>query len=253
MTSGGREALKWLAVLLMTGDHIAKVFFSGYLPVVSELGRIAFPVFALVMAYNLGEPNADIGKSVRRLALWGAIAQPGHALAFGHWIPLNVLASFALAAGVVWTIRDGRWLTVAALAGPVALLVDYQWAGVAVVSAGYAGRRFGWSAGTVAALLGAFGLLCLYNGSGWALLALPVMTLGYAPVCVPRTRWAFYGYYVGHLALLCAVARVGGMDALLIVISVVLLGIAARWAWIAYTVGRDLRDYDAKVRSRDGL
>lgn len=253
MTSGGREALKWLALVLMTGDHVARVFFGGYVPVVSELGRIAFPVFALVMAYHLGEPQADIGKSVRRLALWAAIAQPGHALAFGHWIPLNVLASFALAAGVVWAIRDGRWWTLVALAGPLALLVDYQWAGVAVVVAGYVVRRFGWSAGSGVALLTAFGLLCLYNGNGWALLALPVMALGYAAVPVPRTRWAFYGYYVGHLALLCAAARVDGMDALLITVSVVLLGIAARWAWIAYTVKRDLRNYDTKVRGRDGL
>ncbi|AOX64121.1 hypothetical protein BIZ42_19130 [Stenotrophomonas sp. LM091] len=115
MTSGGRELLKWIAVLLMTGDHIAKVFYGGDVPVVSELGRIAFPVFALVMAYNLAEPGADIAKSVRRLAMWAAIAQPAHALAFGHWIPLNVLASFALAASVVWAIRAGRWWFVAAL------------------------------------------------------------------------------------------------------------------------------------------
>ena len=46
MTSGGREALKWIALVLMTGDHVARVFFGGYVPVVSELGRIAFPVFA---------------------------------------------------------------------------------------------------------------------------------------------------------------------------------------------------------------
>lgn len=210
MTSGGRELLKWIAVLLMTGDHVVKVFYGGYVPVVSELGRIAFPVFALVMAYNLAEPGADIAKSVRRLAMWAAIAQPAHALAFGHWLPLNVLASFALAASVVWAIRAGRWWLVAGLAGPLPLLVDYQWAGIAVVVAGYALRRLhGSSAGVFAQLL-AIGLLCLYNGNGWALLVLPVMCLGHAPVSVPRSRWAFYGYYVGHLALFAALAGFAG-------------------------------------------
>lgn len=210
MTSGGRELLKWIAVLLMTGDHIAKVFYGGDVPVVSELGRIAFPVFALVMAYNLAEPGADIAKSFRRLAMWAAIAQPAHALAFGRWLPLNVLASFALAASVVWAIRAGRWWLVVALAGPLPLLVDYQWAGIAVVVAGYALRRLHGSPAAVFVQLLAIGLLCFYNGNGWALLALPVMCLGYAPVSVPRTRWAFYGYYVGHLALFSALAGLAG-------------------------------------------
>ncbi|WP_254622300.1 TraX family protein, partial [Stenotrophomonas sp. GbtcB23] len=53
-------------------------------------------------------------------------------------------------------------------------------------------------------------LLCAYNGNGWALLAPPVLLLGDLSWKVPRTRWAFYGYYVGHLALFCAVARMDG-------------------------------------------
>lgn len=250
MTSGGREVLKWLAVVLMTGDHVARVFFGGYVPVVSELGRIAFPVFALVMAYNLGEPRADIGKSVRRLALWAAIAQPGHALAFGHWIPLNVLTSFALAAGVVWAIRDGRWWAMAALAGPLALLVDYQWAGVAVVASGYAVRRFGWTAATVSGMAAAFALLCLYNGNGWALLALPVVALGYAPISVPRTRWAFYGYYVGHLAVLAALGAFVSLDNLVYGAAWVLLAVVvfaiARGVRTVLWVNRSLREHDRR-------
>ena len=47
-----------------TGDHVAKVVFGGYVPVVSELGRIAFPLFALVMACNLAQPGADLRKSM---------------------------------------------------------------------------------------------------------------------------------------------------------------------------------------------
>lgn len=206
MTSGGREALKWLAVVLMTGDHVIKIFDLGYVPVVSELGRVAFPVFALVMAYNLAEPGADIGKSVRRLATWAVIAQPVYVLAFGLLLPLNVLASFALAASVVWAIRERRLWAVAVLVGPLPLLVDYQWAGIAVVVAGYALRRLHFSPAGLCVQLLAIGLLCLYNGNGWALLALPLMVLGYAPIQFPRTRWAFYGYYVGHLGLLAMVA-----------------------------------------------
>lgn len=66
-SSGARELLKWIALLAMTGDHVAKVVFGGYVPVVGELGRIAFPLFALVMACNLARPGADLRRSIRRL------------------------------------------------------------------------------------------------------------------------------------------------------------------------------------------
>lgn len=49
-------------------------------------------------------------------------------------------------------------------------------------------------------LAGSFVPLCCWNVSGWALLA-------NRDFPIPRTRWAFYIYYVGHLALLAVLAR----------------------------------------------
>ncbi|WP_429001345.1 TraX family protein [Xanthomonas arboricola] len=51
-------------------------------------------------------------------------------------------------------------------------------------------------------------LLCLYNGNLWALLAIPLCEFGYRNWNLPRTRWAFYGYYAGHLAVLSAVVMI---------------------------------------------
>lgn len=72
------------------------------MPGLSEAGRVAFPLFALVMAYNLAQPGADAVKSVRRLDTWGLIAQPIHALAFGYWPQLNILLTFALCAAAIY-------------------------------------------------------------------------------------------------------------------------------------------------------
>lgn len=199
MTSSGRELLKWLALVAMTCDHIAQVFYRGYVPLLSEVGRIAFPVFALVMAYNLAQ-GGDAGRSMRRLLIWGVIAQPAHALAFGSLLPLNVLLSFAVAAGCVLAIQRRQWLLLVLLAGPVALFVDYAQAGLLLVLAGW--WFFSSAAAFRAALvLLAFAGLCAWNGNAWALLALPVLLLGLADFPLPRTRWAFYGYYIGHLSL----------------------------------------------------
>lgn len=228
MTSSARELLKWIALILMTGDHVAKVLDDGYIPVVSELGRIAFPLFALVLAYNLAQPGADVLKSVRRLLLWGIVAQPLHGLAFGYWVPFNVLLSFALAAAAVWSIQQRQWtlLGMCVLVAPA--MVDYNWAGLVLVLAAWwlfrlravpqeplqaAPRRGvrGWSERRgvrIAALAASFAPLCWWNGNGWALLALPVVALlANRDFPIPRTRWAFYLYYVGHLALLAALAR----------------------------------------------
>lgn len=205
LSSGARELLKWIALLTMTGDHVAKVVFGGYVPVVSELGRVAFPLFALVMACNLAQPGADLRKSIRRLALWGLIAQPLHALAFGYWLPLNILLSFALAAVAVQALANNRPVLLLLAAGVLPLLVDYQWAGVGSVLLGWiAFRHRAWWL-----LLVGLGVVCWANHNGWALLAVPVVLLAMRiPWRLPRWRWAFYGYYVGHLLVLAVVARV---------------------------------------------
>ncbi|WP_254044986.1 TraX family protein, partial [Xanthomonas citri] len=97
MTSSGRELLKWIAVICMTCDHVATIVYGGHVPMLSQFGRIAFPLFAMVMAYNLAQERVDYAKSARRLLIWGLLAQPVHAWAFGTWWPLNVLLTFCLA------------------------------------------------------------------------------------------------------------------------------------------------------------
>lgn len=205
MTSSARELLKWLAVILMTGDHVVKIIYGGYVPGISEAGRVAFPLFALVMAYNLAQPGADVAKSVRRLALWGVIAQPVHALAFGYWLPLNILLTFALCAAVVHAAGQRKWVALAFAAAALPVFVDYQWAGVGFVLLAWLGFR----TARPGLILGAFVPLCAFNGSLWALAAIPVaMGLSHAAWQVPRGRWAFYGYYVAHLACIGLLAPI---------------------------------------------
>ncbi|WP_373401632.1 TraX family protein, partial [Klebsiella pneumoniae] len=112
LCSGARELLKWIALLAMTGDHVAKVVFGGYVP-----------LFALVMACNLAQPGADLRKSIRRLALWGLIAQPLHAFAFGSWLPLNILLTFALAAVAIHALANHRPVLLLLAAGVLPMFV----------------------------------------------------------------------------------------------------------------------------------
>ncbi len=192
----------------MTGDHALKILGLGYVPVVAELGRLAFPLFALVLAYNLAQPTADVEKSVKRLFVWGVIATPVVAIAFQRVFPLNVLLSFALAAVCILAIERRRWVFLGLCATLAPAAVDYRWAGLAVVLGGWIFWRNPWqwrlSKGVSALLLLVLpmGLLCVASDTFWALLALPVLTLARLTIPMPRTRSAFYFYYIGHLIFL---------------------------------------------------
>jgi len=223
MTSSGREFLKWIALVLMTGDHLVKVFGLGYVPVVSELGRIAFPLFALVMAYNLAQLGADAGKSAKRLALWGLVASPAAYFAFGMLFPLNVLLTFAVAAAAIAAYERRQWPLAAVLTLVAPLVLDYAWPGVWLVLASWGWFRnhgvrmhfllgsWDWRRQRLYLALPVWvwicmGLLCWYNGNAWALLALPVLLLAELDWRVGRFGRFFYVYYVGHLALLALIA-----------------------------------------------
>jgi len=69
---GTVEALKWLALVLMTGDHVNKYLFNATLPVLFEAGRVALPLFVFVLAYNLARPGTlergVYGRTMSRLA-----------------------------------------------------------------------------------------------------------------------------------------------------------------------------------------
>lgn len=209
MTSGGREVLKWLALVLMTGDHVNKAIFQGEIPGISDASRVVFPIFALVLAYNLVRIQA-IGPALVRLAIAAAIAQPFHVWAFGYPMPLNVLATFAVSLGMMRLWLADRRIFALGIGLVGSVLVDYGLAGVFLTFATWL-----WLRGEKWALFPAvFALvgICVYNGNTWALAALPlVWAFGDLELEIPRWRWLFLGYYVGHLVILAALS--GGSDA----------------------------------------
>ena len=80
VSDGTIEAMKWLALLSMTGDHVNKYLFNGTLPFLFEIGRLAMPLFIFVLAYNLVRPGVyESGAYLRimtRLTIFGLLASP---------------------------------------------------------------------------------------------------------------------------------------------------------------------------------
>ena len=217
LSSGTLEALKWLALLLMTLDHVNKHLLHASAPKLFAAGRLALPLFGFVLGYNLARPGAlasgGYSRTARRLTLFGSIATiPFIALGglgWGWW-PFNIMATLLVATLCAWLIEVGgpaRLVAAAAVFIVGGALVEFWWPGLAVCLLAWAYcRRPSWLA--LALWIGAIASLYIINRNLWALAALPlIFAAGQVKMNVPRGRHGFYVYYPVHLAVLWGVAR----------------------------------------------
>ena len=229
---GNLEALKWLALILMTGDHINIFILKNSAPILMYIGRLVLPIFAFALAYSLAQPNAlQFGVYRRvciRLSIAGVIATAPYVEMRG-WQSLNILFTFLLGAFISQLILQQeaykkslefpkRLKKIGKITsfiqpnyGLIALImfiylgwtVEYVWVGVVVfLSAWYFCRRPTYLSFFFCIVV----LLALYPFSGgnfYALLAIPTIALFIKlNLTVPRIKYVFYIYYPLHLGLI---------------------------------------------------
>ena len=212
------EAVKWLALLLMTLDHVDKYLCHETVPALFDAGRLAMPLFATIFGYNMARAQENgrqpYSRTIRRLLLSWACATPVclalGGLAWGWW-PLNVMSLFALAAAVMW-LAEGTGVVRLAAAGLLFVVggafVEYWWPGMVLCLAAWRyAKRPTWTALTM--WLCAVASLYVINHNWWALAAIPVLLLATRiDLPVPRHRLLFYVYYPAHLWVILLVAVV---------------------------------------------
>jgi hypothetical protein len=210
---GTLEALKWLALALMTGDHINRFLFLGTLPFLTEAARISFPIFAAILAYNLARPNAGergVHKRVIvRLTIFGILASvPYYALDAGIlyvWWPLNAMFALLLIAVCIRLLESRIWHAMPPVLLFAGILPEYFFFGIGF------GLSVWWYCKRPNAYAGLLVLTCclslwIVNGTPWALMALPILLSAHQiELRFPRLRWWFYAYYPLHLAVLWAI------------------------------------------------
>jgi TraX protein len=215
---GSLEALKWLALVLMTLDHVNKYLLHTTVPAMFNAGRLAMPLFAIVLAHNLARPDALATGSYRRvmtrLAIAGAVTTlPFVALGglgWGWW-PLNIMFTFLVATAAIALIDTGQTFKRIAAVGLLligGLFVEFWWPALAILMATWSYRkRPNWPA----LALGLAGLASLHwiNHNDWALAALPLVLLaGRINLPLPKLRRVFYLFYPAHLAVIWLVRSV---------------------------------------------
>lgn len=217
VSSGTLEALKWLGLALMTVDHVNKYLLHEAVPALFAAGRLALPIFAFVLAYNLAQVDALARGAYKRVALRLAavgLVSSAPFIALGGlgwgWWPINVLGTLLVATLCAWLLAlGGRWR--AALAIMVFMVggssVEFWWPGVAVCLCAWSYcRRPSWWMRAV--WVGSVIALYAINRNLWALAALPfIFAAGHVDVMVPRVRHLFYAYYPLHLAIVWLLVR----------------------------------------------
>lgn len=77
------ELLKWIAILGMFIDHFSKLIIPySYSPLLFELGRISFPLFAFILVYNYLYNTSSKINYLKRLFIFSLISQPFFSIAF---------------------------------------------------------------------------------------------------------------------------------------------------------------------------
>lgn len=208
LSDGSLEALKWLALLLMTLDHINHFLFDLKIPMMYNAGRIAMPLFGFVLAYNLARLNSltkNTHKRVmKRLITYGLIATPFYG-AINQWWPVNIMFTLLVATYLIYRIemagRNYVWKC-CFLFFISGFLVEYFWFATVYCLAAWwycksasLHRGLLWIAATM--------MLFLINQNHWSLLALPIILIAsHVNIKIPQVRQVFYIYYPLHLALI---------------------------------------------------
>ena len=214
LASGTIELLKWLAVMLMTADHINLHLLQSKFPVMYAMGRVSLPLFVFVLAYNLAQTQAkENGAALRVLerlipvAVLSSLPYMELNLDMFGWRPLNVLFTLAAGTAIVALIerptRQRQIFAVLLYAGSGAI-VDYGWTGIGLFVCCwhlFRSPNCFWAVSTAIFLV----LLGEVNMNQWALAVLPIIWLGF--ICrqnFPRLRNALYYYYPLHLFVIAA-------------------------------------------------
>ena len=102
-----QDILKLIAILTMTIDHLGYIFTPSYEMPLRFIGRISFPIFAFLLAYNLTQKDL-FKKYITRLTSF-AVSTSLILIPFkyqiGNVLPLNIFWTLLLGVITIYTIE----------------------------------------------------------------------------------------------------------------------------------------------------
>ncbi len=199
--TGAQSTWKWLGIVAMVLDHVGAVLLPD-LEVLRLIGRIAFPIFALLIAVNVGVRMKSPKGYLRPLVVYGTVAIFPAALALPTTVVLNIMFTLLLGALTLAVMKGevSRWWALTLLFAPV---VDYGAFGVAAVVL----LTLALQKNNYLALAGGVVALGIANGPLLSIVVIPLtlllVLLWPLPGTLPRgPKKFFYIFYPAHLFVL---------------------------------------------------
>jgi len=215
------DFLKIFAIITMAIDHINHIIFAREYIYLTYVGRLAFPLFAFILAYNFYYNTSNQTKYLERLLIFALISQPFYFLAVGT-TNLNIFFTLALGMACLLFFNKKKTWYLPYLVLPLIWLVLSQNSGIPNVDYGLPGVLLVYSIGlflknyqtAYGFLVGIFLILinlkiiALYSAykAMASILSIPVVYLsqfvkGNLRVLF-KHKYFFYIFYPGHLFLL---------------------------------------------------
>lgn len=213
LTSSQLDWLKIAAILFMVVDHINNIWWHRDVYAMTVIGRLSFPLFCLIAAWNYEYHSKDKWAYIKRMMIFGIISQPFYMYATGYQ-QLNIF--FTLGGGLlaIWLYdQRQRWPEIT---WPLMMLglwvfgtmVDYWQPGFILIPLLVIWLRYRnpWMAGLIAVDTLACNFFLPYApmGLGAYLIAYGSM---YIMMQAPRLpRYFYYAFYPAHLLVLKLIA-----------------------------------------------
>jgi TraX protein len=207
--SGALEVLKLAALVAMVADHANKYALDRAYPMMEHIGRLAFPLFALVVAANLRWNTVDPQRYFMRLAVWGMASQAIYMWATGR-TDLNILLTLGIGIQLVFAVEALRqhssvvgvlWLMVVIVA---TLPCDYRLTGplLVVLFHGWFARPRPYTALLVILGVAALNTSLLFAPAALASLIVAGVVAWWRPRLPRLTRYWSYPFYPTHFAVI---------------------------------------------------
>lgn len=216
ISNGTLEGIKYLALILMTLDHVNKFWFKDAYAGLFWAGRVAMPLFAFNLAYNLARPgslqNGVHVRTIKRLGLYAIVASPIYMLlgnVYYGW-PLNILFLLLVGCSIIFLVEKSgaRNICFAALLFIFGgALVEFWWFGIAFFLVAWWYCKSPTTFALIGMTVAAAGLYAV-NKNMWGMAAVPLILIApWIYLKIPRYRHIFYVYYPLHLGLILAAVR----------------------------------------------
>lgn len=209
-----QDVLRVTAITAMVLDHVNKAFFNNDIAIFTLAGRLAFPLFALLIAHNIQARGVPWQRYMLPLLIAGVAAQLPFMTLFQPLLNtmFTLLLGILIAPTSVWLdskLGKGSGSFAWVLLALPNLLMDYPLFGAWLVPlAGFLVVRKVWWSWIPFLAAGLFSNQ--FTPPSFVLLALPLLVHGAALLEGQRLRvprWGWYAFYPVHLFVIAVLVK----------------------------------------------